>query len=125
MFMPLSIPAARREIHHRLIDMRAYARQDGLFDVEAHLVDTKPFDFLRLSLPVPIPAGEALHDLWIRLTVDAGFVVRAIEASSDRTPYALCKQAESTLSVLVRSRCTARSTRRSWKYDSGDLPNTP
>jgi hypothetical protein len=23
----------------------------------------------------PVPAGEALHDLWVRLTIDAGYVV--------------------------------------------------
>ncbi len=99
--MPLSLPAARREVHHRVIDMKTYAREDGLFDVEAHLVDTKPFDFVPLALPKPVLAGEALHDLWIRLTVDGGYVVRAIEASSDVTPYAVCKGAQETLSVLV------------------------
>ena len=99
--MPLSDTPTRREIHHRIIDMRAYAREDGLYDVEAHLVDRKPFDFNRLLLPDPVPAGQPLHDLWVRLTVDADLVVRAIEAASDVTPYGVCKEAESTLSVLV------------------------
>lgn len=99
--MPLSEPRARREIHHRIIDMKAYAREDGLFDAEAHLVDTKPFDFLRPSSPVPAPAGKALHDLWVRITVDGDFTVRAIEAASDVTPWGICKEAEATLSVLV------------------------
>jgi len=102
--MPLSPPAARRDIHHRIIDMRAYARDDGLYDVEAHLVDRKPFDFLRLSAAQPIPAGQALHDLWVRLTVDGDYVVRAVEAASDVTPWDLCKQAEATLSVMVGER---------------------
>jgi hypothetical protein len=102
--MPLSEPRARREIHHRLIEMRAYAREDGLYDVEAHLVDRKPFDFARESARDPIPAGAALHDLWIRMTVDGDYVVRAIEAASDVTPWALCKQAEETLSVMVGER---------------------
>jgi hypothetical protein len=99
--MPLPEPAARREIHHRVIDMKAYAREDGLYDVEAHLVDTKPFDFERLASNGPVPAGQALHDLWVRLTVDGEYVVRAIAASSDVTPYALCREAETTLQVLV------------------------
>jgi len=99
--MPLSEPGARREIHHRVIDMKAYEREDGLFAVEAHLVDTKPFEFERVSCLEPVPAGQALHDLRVRLTVDTGFVVRAIEASSDVTPYGICKEAEKTLGVLV------------------------
>ena len=99
--MPLSEPGARRKIHRRVIDMEAYEREDGLFDVEAHLVDTKPFEFERVSCIEPVPAGQALHDLRVRLTVDSAFVVRAIEASSDTTPYGVCKEAETTLGVLV------------------------
>ncbi len=99
--MPLSAPGNRREIHHRLIDMRAYAREDGLYDVEAHLRDSKPFDFERPLSADPTPAGEPVHDLWIRMTVDNGYVVRRIEASSDVTPFGICKGAESTLSVLL------------------------
>jgi hypothetical protein len=102
--MPLSESAKRREIHHRVIDMKAYAREDGLYDVEAHLVDRKPFAFARISSPEPLPAGQPLHDLWIRLTVDDQYVVRGIEAASDVTPYELCKEAESTLTVLVGER---------------------
>src|ERR1700745_2926397 len=30
----------------------------------------------------------------------------------------------STLALLVFKRCTARSTRRLWKYDIGDFPST-
>ena len=102
--MTLSAHSARREIHHRVIDMRAYARDDGLYDIEAHLVDRKPFAFKRFSSPEPLPAGQPLHDLWVRLTVDDEFVVRGIEASSDVTPFGVCKEAESTLSGLVGAR---------------------
>ncbi|WP_349607743.1 DUF2889 domain-containing protein [Cupriavidus sp. DF5525] len=102
--MPLSPPAARREIHERVISMKAYQREDGLYDIEARLIDTKPFAFQRISLADPLPPGEALHDLSLRLTVDRDYVVRAVEASSDATPYSLCKETESTLSVLVGDR---------------------
>lgn len=102
--MQLHMPAPRREIHHRTMDMQAFARDDGLFDVEARLIDRKPFDYVRPSSPKPVPAGQPLHDLWIRLTLDADFVVRAIEASPDVTPWTLCKEAPATLQVLVGER---------------------
>lgn len=102
--MPLSEVSARREIHHRIIEMKAFARDDGLYDIESHLVDRKPFEFLRTAQVVPTPAGEALHDLWIRLTVDSNFVVRHVEAASDITPFGVCKEAPATLSVLVGER---------------------
>jgi hypothetical protein len=38
------------------------------------------------------------------MAVDEDFTVREIEASSDTTPYGLCKEAENTLSVLVGER---------------------
>lgn len=102
--MPLPSPSSRREIHRRVIDMQAYAREDGLYDVEAHLIDTKPFLFESLGRPLPVPAGQALHDLWVRLTVDGDFVVRDICAASDITPYEVCKEAEATLRVLIGER---------------------
>jgi len=102
--MPLPTPTARRDIHRRVIDMQAYARDDGLYDVEAHLVDTKPFEFESLGRPLPVLPGQALHDLWVRLTVDGDYVVRDICAASDITPYAVCKEAETTLRVLIGER---------------------
>src|SRR5258707_11605591 len=95
--MPLSDPAPRRDVHHRVIDMHGFRREDGLYDIEAHLVDTKPFPMALISRPEPLPAGMPLHDLSVRVTIDDTFLIRNIEASSDATPYELCKEAESTL----------------------------
>ncbi|HYF21520.1 MAG TPA: DUF2889 domain-containing protein [Ramlibacter sp.] len=101
--MPLSPSPDREEVHHRNLSMRAYRRRDGLYDVEAHLEDRKPFDFQRPNGQV-LPAGEPWHDLWVRLVLDDRFVVRAIEAASEVTPHAICKEAEATLQVLVGER---------------------
>ncbi|MFL9949017.1 DUF2889 domain-containing protein [Paraburkholderia agricolaris] len=105
--MPLSAPVPRRDVHHRVIDMHGFRRKDGLYDIEAHLVDTKPFPMALVSRPEPLPAGMPLHDLSVRVTIDDTFLIRNIEASSDATPYELCKEAESTLSALVGERIAA------------------
>lgn len=110
--MPLSHPVHRREIHNRVIDMKMYAREDGLYDVEARLIDRKPFAFKRAINPIPIPAGQSLHDLWIRLTLDGDRFIRYVEASSDVTPYTICKGAEPTLNVLVGLRIGSGWSRR-------------
>jgi hypothetical protein len=102
--MPLTDPFSRREIHHRRIDMHAFARDDGLFDIEARLVDRKPFPFFRIERGGTIPAGDPLHDISIRMTIDRVYLVHAIVASSDTTPYALCREAEATLAPLVGER---------------------
>jgi hypothetical protein len=99
--MPLLPIEDRREVHHRVIDMKTFARSNGLFDAEAHLVDRKPFDFTRAGATDTVSANEPFHDLWVRITVDSAFVVRAIEAASDVTPWAVCKEAGESLQVLV------------------------
>ena len=84
--------------------MKVFAREDDLYDIEAHLVDRKPFPFWREQRNEPLPAGEPAHDLWVRVTVDRSYVVQAIEASSDATPFGLCKEAGPTLAILVGER---------------------
>lgn len=102
--MPLLEPAPRRPIHRRIIDMAAYAREDGLYDIEARLVDRKPFPFVRMSAPEPRPANSPLHDLSIRMTLDSDYIVRELVASSDATPWPLCTEAATTLATLVGER---------------------
>ncbi|PTB19093.1 hypothetical protein C9I57_18745 [Trinickia symbiotica] len=105
--MAFSTAVHRREIHHRSINMTVYARDDGLYDIEARLVDTKPFAFPLLARSEPLPAGAPLHDLSLRVTVNEDYVVKSIEASSDETPFDICTEAESTLSPLVGERIGA------------------
>jgi hypothetical protein len=103
--MPLSESTSRHEIHRRVIDMHAFARDDGLFDIESRLKDSKPFDFARPSAPNhPVVSGTPLHDLWIRITIDIDCLVHNIEAASDTTPWGICKEAELSLKVLEGER---------------------
>ena len=43
--MPLTEPAARELLHTRVIDMRGYIRDDGLWDIEGHLTDNKSYGY--------------------------------------------------------------------------------
>jgi hypothetical protein len=43
--MPLEPKVARAPLHRRAIEIQGYKREDGLYDIEGHLVDTKPHDF--------------------------------------------------------------------------------
>jgi hypothetical protein len=87
--MPLSDPAERNLLHLRDIQLRGYQRKDGLFDIEAHLVDTKSYGFNNEGRGW-IEPGEALHGMWIRMTITEDFEVLSCEASSDFTPYDVC-----------------------------------
>lgn len=84
--MPLSIPTTRRELKHtRAITVQAYVREDGLWDIDARITDTKTFDH---SLATGIrPAGQPVHDLWLRTTINRELTIVDAEAVSDAVPY--------------------------------------
>ena len=90
--------------------MQAYAREDGLYDVEGHLTDTKPQDFTVTAGPLR-PAGTAIHGMWLRLTIDDQFLVHEIAAATDASPYGDCLGAPPTLQAMVGVRIGAGWTR--------------
>lgn len=84
--MPLSPPSSRRALKHtRAIQIEAFARDDGLWDIDAHISDIKTRD-TKLASGIR-PAGQALHDLWLRITVDTQLNIVNAEAVSDAVPY--------------------------------------
>lgn len=76
---------ARELLHNRQVELRGYKREDGLFDIEGHLVDTKPNDF-KLAAGLR-PAGEPIHGMWLRITVDRALHIVDAAAAMDAMPY--------------------------------------
>jgi len=85
--MPLPEPTARREpLHRRTIEIVGYRRADGCYDIEGHLIDRKDVAF-----PVggrQLPAGEPVHDMWLRITVDRELRIVEAAAATEAMPYA-------------------------------------
>ena len=104
--MPLSAPAAREKQHTRAIRIDGYRRADGLYDIEAHLTDVKTFGQTNFDRGF-IPAGEPVHDLSLRLTVDQSMTIVGSEAASDLTPYRMCPGAAPNFTRLVGMRIRA------------------
>ncbi|HWA81716.1 MAG TPA: DUF2889 domain-containing protein [Acetobacteraceae bacterium] len=98
--MPLSKPTERELMHEREIVLRGYRRTDGLFDIEAHLIDTKSYSFSNDERG-RIAAGEPLHEMWVRLTVDENMVIESCEAVTDQGPYSICPEAAGNFSALA------------------------
>ena len=65
--MPLSKPSKRKLLHTRKVTCEGYLRDDGLMDIEGHLVDTKSYDFPNNDRGGHIPAGEPLHGISARI----------------------------------------------------------
>lgn len=90
--MPLSTPAPRKLKHTRAVTCCGYRRDDDLWDIEGHLVDTKTFDIPNMERGADgvLLAGDPLHEMWIRLTVDLDLVIHAVEVVTDWGPYQGC-----------------------------------
>lgn len=98
--MALSPPVPRALLHTRSVVCEGYRRDDGRFDLEARLVDTKPAPY-RLMTGVRAP-GEPIHDMWLRVTIDRDYTVHAVEASMPSTPYpGGCEAIEAAYARLV------------------------
>ena len=98
--MPLSPPQEREPLHTRAIQIDGYRRADGLYDIEAHLTDTKSFGSDNFDRG-HIGPGEPIHGMWMRLTVDEKMHIVACEAVSDFTPYNACPAAAPNFERLV------------------------
>ncbi len=90
--MPLPSSNVPRKLKHtRQITLEGYAREDGLWDIEAHITDHKTRPVL-MDRGTPRPVGEALHDMTLRLTIDTQMNVVDVVAVTDAAPYpGLCE----------------------------------
>lgn len=98
--MSLSPPAARRHLHTRSIVCEGFHRNDGLWDIEARIVDTKTYAYEEQDRGLR-KAGDPVHHMAVRLTLDNAMVVHAIEVGMPETPYATCLTAIPAFQGLV------------------------
>ncbi|HLS86849.1 MAG TPA: DUF2889 domain-containing protein [Burkholderiales bacterium] len=98
--MPLPETEVSRELRHtRRIRYEGYKRADGLWDIEAHITDIKNHDFqLRTGVR---RAGQPVHSMWVRVTIDRKFTIVAAVANSDAVPYPGCEAIAPAYGKLV------------------------
>jgi hypothetical protein len=97
--MPLSAPVAREPLTRRTITCEGFARADGLLEIEGHLVDQRSFD--QRNEWRAVKAGDPVHDMWMRLTIDQNLVIRAVESVTDSAPYPSCREVTPNFQRLV------------------------
>ncbi len=109
--MPLPRPVARKLHHNRIIDCRGYKRDDGLWDIEGRLTDTKAHTWYdRVGSP-DLPAGYPAHDMSIRLTIDIDMNIKECVSVTDIGPYRLCGNITPNFEKLKGMRITRGWTR--------------
>ena len=98
--MPLTDAAERTLIHEHKIFCQGYLRADGLWDIEGSLTDANTYAF-DSRWRGEVKAGEPVHGMHIRLTIDDDLVIRAVAAASDHAPYQVCASVAPSLQALV------------------------
>jgi len=96
----LPAPAERLLVHTRQVTTCGYLRQDGLWDIEGELADTKTY-FYRNGDGLEREPGDPVHHMKIRLTMDDAMTVRDAVASMPATPFPECQGAASPVSGMV------------------------
>jgi len=97
--MPLPPAVPRQHLHTRSVTYRGFLRGDGLWDIEAELSDTKTYESAMER--GPLAAGEPIHGMRIRVTLDEKMTVQAIAADMSHTPFAECSQGEDPMQKVV------------------------
>ena len=90
----------REELHTRRIELDAYRRSDGLFEIEGRVIDRKPFEFRSPNGDKRVPAGAAIHDVAVCLVFDETMLVVDVHGGTAAAPYDECYAAKSALDCL-------------------------
>ena len=87
--MPLSEPVPRKHLHTRNVECRGYLRDDGLWDIEGRMVDTKTYSFPNRHRG-EVREGQPVHEMWLRLTIDDSMRIHEVDAATDYGPFGMC-----------------------------------
>lgn len=100
--MPLPPPdCPRKPMHNRLIRAHSFEREDGLWEIDAELIDHKSYDFTRRNGAIH-PAGQPFHHLHLRVAFDDDFIVQQAVAVYDSAPFGSeCQAIEADYGDLV------------------------
>lgn len=109
--MSLSKPSPRGLIHDRTIHCQGFKREDGLWDIEGRLIDTKSYSFSNTDRG-GINSGEPIHDMRIRVTLNDDLVIQEAEAGFNAGPFGICPAIAEVVSTLKGLRISA-----GWRKD--------
>ncbi|RTE65737.1 DUF2889 domain-containing protein [Amphritea opalescens] len=118
--MPLPSPTERSLQHTRTVTCQGYKRADGLWDIEGHLSDIKtvPIEIKERNNGI-VDAGEPIHLLAIRLTIDLELNILDAVASMDNTPFRMCPSIADRYSLLTGQQIAPGFTKKCKELFSG------
>ncbi len=107
--MPLPKPQRRQRHHSRSISCDGFLREDGLWDIETQMTDIKCTS-VDDSERGYVAAGDAFHDIRLRVTMDTMFKIHDIHVSIEASPFAVCPTITDNYRQLIGTRIT-----RGWR----------
>lgn len=93
-------PVARKPLHKRTITAEVFEREDGLWDIEAQLIDTKAYSF-PLFDGGEHPAGKPVHNMLLRIAIDNTYTIIEAEVQYSAAPYTVCNTIATSYEQLV------------------------
>jgi hypothetical protein len=98
--LALPTPSPRKLSHTRTVVYSGFEREDGMWDIEAALTDVKTYNFV-IPSQGPREAGQPIHGLNIRLTVDDQFIIHEVFTDMAHIPHPECDQAPQGMHLLI------------------------
>ena len=98
--MSLPVPTARKPLHTRKISFEGFLRDDGLWDIDAELRDSKSYP-IHMHERGDLAPGEAIHHMRIRVTVNDALTIVAIQTAMESAPFSECQLAADPMAKLV------------------------
>ena len=117
--MPLPASISRTLKHTRKVVCEGYKRDDDLWDIEAHLIDTKTFDMDHYGHDGALRAGQPLHGMAVRITVDMDLNILDAIACMDDTPFEGCKSIANAYTQLIGLQIVPGFTKKTKELFSG------
>ena len=112
-------PAARTALHTRSIVCRSFKRDDGWFEIDGRFIDTRAFEYLSSHRGL-CEAGSALHNMQLRLTLDAERRIHEVVSAMPGTPYVGCSEVNANFQRL-RGLSIARGFRPAMRERLGGI----
>jgi hypothetical protein len=82
---------APKALHRRSINHQTWQHEDGALEIESRLIDSKAYD-TQIGFNRPLPAGEPVHDMTIRILLGRDGVIRDITLRMDSAPFDICPE---------------------------------
>ena len=90
---------ARQLLHTRQIACHAWLLEDGGYEIEGSMSDTKTHESV---LPFKsVQPGEPYHDMHLVMTLDADLTIRRVEARTRSAPTPWCKEINAAYAGLA------------------------